>query len=169
MKQQIIISGLGGQGVLFVTRILAQAGMEMGLDVLTSETHGMAMRGGTVLAHVKVGGFKSPLIRKGSADMGLYLVRSNIPIHGDFVKKDGYRVVNTDQSGEYLFVDATNQAREMGSLLLTNLILLGYAVANKTLFCDADAMRKAIAKVSNDKNRELNLAGFERGLELGVC
>jgi hypothetical protein len=55
----------------------------------------------------------------------------------------------------------------MGSLLLTNLILLGYAVANKTLFCDADAMRKAIAKVSNDKNRELNLAGFERGLELG--
>jgi len=57
MKQQIIISGLGGQGVLFVTRILAQAGMEMGLDVLTSETHGMAMRGGTVLAHVKVGGF----------------------------------------------------------------------------------------------------------------
>jgi hypothetical protein len=55
----------------------------------------------------------------------------------------------------------------MGSLLLTNLILLGYAVANKTLFCDADAMRKAIAKVSNDKNRELNLAGFERGLGLG--
>mgnify|MGYP001296029117 FL=1 len=166
MKQQIIISGLGGQGVLFVTRLLAQAGLEMGLDVLTSETHGMAMRGGTVLAHVKVGGFKSPLIRKGSADMGLYLVRSNIPIHGDFVKKDGYRVVNTDQSGEYLFVDATNQARGMGSLLLTNLILLGYAVANKALFCDAEIMRKAIVKVSNSKNRELNLSGFEKGLAL---
>jgi indolepyruvate ferredoxin oxidoreductase, beta subunit len=166
MKQQIIISGLGGQGVLFVTRILAEAGLEMGLDVLTSETHGMAMRGGTVLSHVKVGGFKSPLIRKGSADMGLYLVHSNIAMHGDFVKKDGYRVVNTDRSGDYLFIDATGQAREMDSLLLTNLILLGYAVAHNTLFCDAAIMRKAIAKVSNSRNRELNLAGFERGLEL---
>jgi indolepyruvate ferredoxin oxidoreductase, beta subunit len=166
MKQQIIISGLGGQGVLFVTRLLAQAGLEMGMDVITSETHGMAMRGGTVVSHVKVGGFKSPLIRKGSADVGLYLVHSNIAIHGEFVKKESHRVVNTDRSGEYLFVDATNQANEMGSLLLTNLILLGYAVANKTLFCDAEIMRKAIEKVSNSKNRELNLAGFERGLEL---
>ena len=165
MKQQIIISGLGGQGVLFVTRLLAEAGLEMGMDVLTSETHGMAMRGGTVLSHVKIGGFKSPLIRKGSADMGLYLVHSNIAMHGDFVKKEGYRVVNTDRSGEYLFIDATNQAREMGSLLVTNLILLGYAVAHKTLFCDAGIMRKVIEKISNSRNRDLNLAGFEKGLE----
>ena len=165
MKQQIIISGLGGQGVLFVTRLLAEAGLEMGMDVLTSETHGMAMRGGTVLSHVKIGGFKSPLIRKGSADMGLYLVHSNIAMHGDFVKKEGYRVVNTDRSGEYLFIDATNQARKMGSLLVTNLILLGYAVAHKTLFCDAGIMRKVIEKISNSRNRDLNLAGFEKGLE----
>jgi indolepyruvate ferredoxin oxidoreductase beta subunit len=165
MKQQIIISGLGGQGVLFVTRLLAEAGLKMGMDVLTSETHGMAMRGGTVLSHVKIGGFKSPLIRKGSADMGLYLVHSNIAMHGDFVKKEGYRVVNTDRSGEYLFIDATNQAREMGSLLVTNLILLGYAVAHKTLFCDAGIMRKVIEKISNSRNRDLNLAGFEKGLE----
>ena len=166
MKQQIIISGRGGQGVLFVTKLLAEAGLEMGMNVLTSETHGMAMRGGTVISHVKVGGFKSPLIRRGSADMGLFLTLSDIAIHGDFVNTAGYRVVNTDRSGEYLFVDATTEAREKGSLLVTNLVLLGYAIAHRTLFCDAAVMKKVIGKISNNRNRELNLSGFQRGLEL---
>ena len=65
MKQQIVVSGIGGQGVLFVTRILAEAAIERGMEVLTSETHGMAMRGGTVISHVKAGPFTSPLIRTG--------------------------------------------------------------------------------------------------------
>ncbi|MCX5883025.1 MAG: 2-oxoacid:acceptor oxidoreductase family protein, partial [Deltaproteobacteria bacterium] len=51
IKQQIIISGVGGQGVLFVTRLLAEAAMMKGYPVLTSETHGMAQRGGTVVSH----------------------------------------------------------------------------------------------------------------------
>lgn len=166
MKQRIIISGRGGQGVLFVTRLLAEAGLEMGMDVLTSETHGMAMRGGTVISHIKVGGFKSPLIRKGSADMGLYLNHSNIAIHGDFVKAGGYRVVNTDRNGEYFSVDATTKAKDMGSLLVTNLILLGFAVAHRTLFCEAAVIKKVIEKISNHRHCDLNLGGFERGLEL---
>jgi indolepyruvate ferredoxin oxidoreductase beta subunit len=166
MKQRIVISGRGGQGVLFVTRLLAEAGLALGMDVLTSETHGMAMRGGTVISHVKVGGFKSPLIRRGSADMGFFLTLSDITIHGDFVNTAGYRVVNTNLSGEYLFVDATTEAREMGSLLVTNLVLLGYAIAHRTLFCDAMVMKKVIEKISNNRNRELNLVGFQRGLEL---
>lgn len=166
MKQQIIISGRGGQGVLFMTRLLAEAGLAMDMDVLTSETHGMAMRGGTVISHVKVGGFRSPLIRKGSADMGLYLTHSNIVIHGDFVQPGGYRVVNTHHSGDYISIDASTKAREMGSLLVTNLILLGYAVAHGTLFCDAEVMRQVITRLSGDRNRDLNLAGFNRGLEL---
>jgi len=49
VKQQVIISGVGGQGVLFVTRLLAEAAINKGLPVFTSETHGMAQRGGTVL------------------------------------------------------------------------------------------------------------------------
>jgi indolepyruvate ferredoxin oxidoreductase beta subunit len=53
VKQQILISGVGGQGVLFVTGLLAAAAIEKGLSVFTSETHGMAQRGGTVVAHLK--------------------------------------------------------------------------------------------------------------------
>ena len=45
LKQQIIISGVGGQGVLFVTRLLAEAAIQKGMPVVTSETHGMAQRG----------------------------------------------------------------------------------------------------------------------------
>ena len=63
IRQQVIISGVGGQGVLFVTRLLAEAAINKGLPVFTSETHGMAQRGGTVLSHFKVGDFSSPLIR----------------------------------------------------------------------------------------------------------
>jgi len=63
IRQQILISGVGGQGVLFVTGLLAEAAINKGLPVFTSETHGMAQRGGTVMSHFKVGDFSSPLIQ----------------------------------------------------------------------------------------------------------
>jgi len=68
IRQQIVISGVGGQGVLFITGLLADAAIDKGLPVFTSETHGMAQRGGTVISHLKVGDFSSPLIRPGHAD-----------------------------------------------------------------------------------------------------
>ncbi|MDD5724130.1 MAG: 2-oxoacid:acceptor oxidoreductase family protein [Syntrophales bacterium] len=166
MKQQIIISGNGGQGILFVTRLLAEAGLEMGLDVLTSETHGMAMRGGTVISHVKVGAFRSPLIRRGRADTGLFLSDSNVAIHGAFVKPYGRRIVNTDRTGEYEGIDAAACAAQLGSLLATNLVLLGYAVLRKALFCDEAVMRAVIKKASRPRQVDLNLRGFEKGLQL---
>ena len=70
MKQQIIVSGLGGQGALTLTRLLAEAAAAMGLSVITSETHGMAQRGGTVISMIKVGPFRGPLIPAGEADRG---------------------------------------------------------------------------------------------------
>ena len=164
MKQQIVVSGLGGQGVLFVTRLLAEAGLEVGADVLTSETHGMAMRGGTVISHIKIGDFRSPLIRKGRADVGLFLTDANIPIHGTYVRAGGTRIVNTGRQGEYAKIDATACAKELGSLLATNLVLLGFAVRQGALFCDETVMRKVIKRASRPSQVELNLRGFEKGL-----
>jgi len=71
MRQQLVISGLGGQGVLFLTRVIAESALRRGVAVLTAETHGMAQRGGSVLSTIKVGGFRSPLIARGTADVGL--------------------------------------------------------------------------------------------------
>jgi indolepyruvate ferredoxin oxidoreductase beta subunit len=59
VRQQILISGVGGQGVLFITILLAEAAINKGLPVFTSETHGMAQRGGTVVSHLKVGNFSA--------------------------------------------------------------------------------------------------------------
>lgn len=164
MKQQIIVSGIGGQGVLFVTRLLAQAGLEMGKKVLTSETHGMAMRGGTVISHVKVGSFQSPLVMKGRADTGLFLHEPNLEYHGNFIKKGGFYIVNGENKESPLTIDATGAAREIGSLVITNLVLLGYAIKNEALFCDASAMERVIRQVSQSRNLDTNLRGFEKGL-----
>ncbi|OPX37832.1 MAG: pyruvate ferredoxin oxidoreductase [Desulfobacteraceae bacterium 4484_190.3] len=163
MKQQIIVSGIGGQGVLFLTRLFAQAAVEEGLDVLTSETHGMAMRGGTVVSHLKVGPFKSPLIRMGQCDVGLFINASNLDIYRNFIRPGGRSFVNTDISGEYYNIDATGLAKECGSLLVTNLVLLGYAVKEGNLFCDEGVMETIIRKSSQPDRIEMNLKGFKAG------
>jgi indolepyruvate ferredoxin oxidoreductase beta subunit len=165
MKQQIIISGTGGQGVLFLTRLLAQAAVEKNTDVLTSETHGMAMRGGTVVSHIKIGSFRSPLIRMGRGDVGLFVNSSSFDVYRSFIVPGGKSFVNTDISGEYYNIDATGLAKEMGSLLIVNLILLGYAVKEGGLFCDEKLVETAIRKLSKPDHLRLNLKGFEIGFK----
>ena len=164
MRQQIVVSGIGGQGVLFVTRILAEAAIEKGLEVLTSETHGMAMRGGSVISHVKVGPFASPLIRAGQADVGLFLHGENLEVHRGFLKPGGGMIVNAAQPGEGERIDATGLARQQGALVVANLVLLGFAVRQGGLFCDASTVESVLKRISPERQLETNLAGFRLGL-----
>jgi indolepyruvate ferredoxin oxidoreductase beta subunit len=135
MRQQILISGVGGQGVLFVTRLLAEAAILRGLPVFTCETHGMAQRGGTVVSHLKVGDFSSPLIRAGQADGLLVLKSENVGQHGVFLKPGGWVVVNAggketfDLPGTVSRLDADRLVQETGSLKSLNLVVLGFALA----------------------------------------
>jgi indolepyruvate ferredoxin oxidoreductase, beta subunit len=163
MKQQIIVSGTGGQGILFLTRFFAEAAMAMKLEVLTSEIHGMAMRGGTVVSHVKVGPFKSPLVREGQADVGLILSRENLKLHRSLVKPNGLVFVNTDVAGDYLSIDASGLALSAGAPAMTNLVLLGFAMRQRGFFCEADVAKKVLAKLSPRGHLELNLKGFDLG------
>lgn len=134
-NQQIIISGVGGQGVLFVTRLLAEAAINKGLAVFTSETHGMAQRGGTVLSHFKVGDFSSPLIRPAQADGLLALRAENLAQHGSFLKDSGWTVVNggddvkAEDRKSLAAIDADTLARNIGTPKAVNLIVLGYTLA----------------------------------------
>lgn len=163
MKEQIVISGIGGQGVLFLTRVLAEAAIEKGLDVLTSETHGMAMRGGSVISHVKVGPFTSPLIRTGQADCGLFLHAGGLEVHRDFLKPEGRLYINAQTGSDGTTIDATGIARKNGSPLVANLVLLGFAVRQKGLFCDAATVEAVIRRISPAKQLEVNLAGLRLG------
>ncbi len=164
MKQQVIVSGIGGQGVLFVTRVLAEAAIERKMEVLTSETHGMAMRGGTVISHVKVGPFTSPLIRVGHADCGLFLHSANLEVHREFLKPGGTIYLNAVKDGEAGAIDATRIARECGSPVIANLVLLGFAVDRGGLFCDAATIEAVLKRISSPKQLDMNLAGFRLGL-----
>ncbi len=165
MKQQIIVSGLGGQGALTLTRLLAEAAFAAHLPVLTSETHGMAQRGGTVISMVKVGPFRGPLILAGAADVGLFLTLKNLAIHGFYLKPDAARFVNSGTSGAYWHLDARTLAQQLGAPVVANLILLGYAAGRGALFCDPPLLEKVIADKSPARFRESNLRAFGEGVE----
>jgi len=164
MKQQIVVSGIGGQGVLFMTRILAESAVECKEEVLTSETHGMAMRGGTVISHVKVGPFTSPLIRMGEADIGLFLHAGNREVHQGFLKPEGIIYMNAPQAGSAETMDATAIARRHGAPVIANLVLLGFAIRRGGLFCDAATVEAVIRRISPPRQLDLNLEGFRLGL-----
>ncbi|MDM8522064.1 indolepyruvate oxidoreductase subunit beta [Desulfococcaceae bacterium HSG8] len=175
MKQQIIISGVGGQGVLFVTRLLAEAAILRGLPVFTSETHGMAQRGGTVVSHLKVGEFSSPLIRPSCADGLLALKAENVSLHGAYLNTGAWAVVNSsepvsglsDCSGVFT-ADADTYAQEIGTPKSVNLVLLGFALARipkENLFCTTDDVRSVMK--NRLANRKDMLDASVKALETG--
>lgn len=165
MKQQIIVSGLGGQGALTVTRLLAEAAAATGLEVITSETHGMAQRGGTVISMIKVGPFKGPLIAAGGADLGLFLHPGNLAVHRFYLKPGGAIFVNTDTPGDYVHVDALALARQLGAAAVTaNLILLGYAADKGALFCTPALLEEVIMARTPERFRDSNLRAFRAGV-----
>jgi indolepyruvate ferredoxin oxidoreductase beta subunit len=168
MKQQIIVSGLGGQGAVTLTRLLAEAALALGVPVITSETHGMAQRGGTVISMVKVGNFRGPLIPAGAADLGLILHEKNLTVHRHFVKLGGTLVVNGTNPGDYLSVDALGMAAGLSLPPVTvNLIILGFAAGKSLLFCRDDFLEEIIREKSPPRFREGNLKAFQAGKKAG--
>jgi indolepyruvate ferredoxin oxidoreductase beta subunit len=163
LKQQIIVSGLGGQGALTVTRLLAEAAAVLGLEVITSETHGMAQRGGTVISMVKVGAFRGPLIPAGAADVGLFLAEQNLGVHRSFLAPKAQVFLNSAVPGDYFRVDARRLAEEMGAPVAANLILLGFAAARGALFCGVELLEEVITDKIPPRFRAVNLEALRRG------
>ena len=179
VRQQIMISGVGGQGVLFVTRLLGEAAIVRGLPVFTSETHGMAQRGGTVVSHFKVGEFYSPLVRAGQADGLLALKSENLAQHGLFLKPGGWAVVNArnrkslELPGTLVTVDADDLAHKSGSVKSVNLVILGFAlaVAEKMkndpgrLFCTLADIEQVVESSFGKKRKQVS--AFLKAIQTG--
>ena len=165
MRQRIVISGRGGQGVLTLTRILAEAAAAAGDEVITSETHGMAQRGGAVLSMVKVGLFHGPLISPGEAEVGLFLHAPNLAVHGHYVRVGGAAFVNAKEPNGRLSVDASGLASAAGAPVAANLALLGYAVGKGGLFGEAALFEAVLQAVTPASHLESNLAAFRAGVE----
>ena len=165
MKQRIVISGRGGQGVLTLTRVVAEAAVAAGHEVLTTETHGMAQRGGAVLSTVKVGPFHGPLIGPSEAEIGLFLHADNLPIHGHYLRPDAAAVVNGSGAPGADAVDADGLAAHVGQPRAANLALLGYAAGKGVLFAGPDLFEETIRTVTPGKHLDQSLAAFRAGVE----
>ncbi len=163
MNMQIAITGRGGQGVLFLTRILSECALSLGMDVIASETHGMAMRGGSVISTLKVGPYRGPLIGSGQADLMLVLDDGSMETFLNLLSAKGTLFLNTTGSSSYPCIDATGLAAGMGSPLMANLVLLGFALQRGKLFCDYPLVEKVTAEISPEKFRRPNLQALKLG------
>lgn len=179
----MVLCGLGGQGILFMTKILAQAALKKDYRVLGAETHGMAQRGGSVVSHLRLGNVKGSLVEAGTAHVVLALEENEGYRNLPFLAPKGCLFVNTDSPAfpreevrgflaqkEVLCrgVPATSIAVAMGVALSSNLALLGYfSVFGQGPF-NADDLRATVEEISPDRFREMNLKVFEAGFERAV-
>jgi indolepyruvate ferredoxin oxidoreductase beta subunit len=182
MKVQIILAGIGGQGILFSSKVFSELALKLGLDVMGSETHGMSQRGGSVIAHLKLGKFQSPVIRTGTADI-LYSFEENETYRTlRFLRRGGVCFVNLEDPGRFdpkvlnhlkksgvtfRSFDASGAALRIGSIMSTNIVLIGYSVGTGLVPFKHEDLRNVLESVSQKKNLEINLKAFEIGVREG--
>jgi indolepyruvate ferredoxin oxidoreductase beta subunit len=179
-ETRIILAGLGGQGVIFATRLIAQAAVRVGWPVIGSETHGMSQRGGSVLSHLKLAAAEAPLIRRGTADLLLAFERDEAVRALPFLRSGGVCVVNAEDGVGYDLegalaqasitvhaLPATPMAMAQGSAALVNVILIGFACALGALPIPEEALRATLAE-GPAARREQNLRGFSAGVDAAV-
>lgn len=181
MKANIIIVGVGGQGILLTSKILGYLALKMGDDVKVSEVHGMSQRGGSVITHVRIGeNVPSPLVTPGEADMviafeWLEALRSEF-----YLRQGGAMIANTHRmlpmpvimgkaaypeqtiDGHPLYaLDAQELAERCGSVRAVNIVLLG--VLSQLLPWPAEAYEEAVAACVKPATLAVNLAAFRAG------
>ena len=174
VRHRLLLAGIGGQGVVFATRLLAGTAAAMGLPVLASETHGMSQRGGSVLAHLKIGGGQAPLIRRGTADVLLAFDRDEALRNLPFLRSGGSAFINAadELSSEVLralqsraiqvhCVPATQLAMGLGSSAVANVVLVGYAAAYPSFPLPLANIREALSQTG----QALNVRALEVGVE----
>jgi indolepyruvate ferredoxin oxidoreductase beta subunit len=163
---EIVICGRGGQGVVFLTRQIGQIISDKGLDVISSETHGMAVRGGSINSHLRIGEFFSPLTRHGHADFLLSLDKGETANNLHFLKPCGLIIENStlpDESG-IKRIDAAGKARKIGRVQLENIVLLAFASKFEGFPVSSDDLRRQIGKEPREIVRRMNIEALDLGI-----
>ncbi|MDO4987705.1 MAG: indolepyruvate oxidoreductase subunit beta [Synergistes sp.] len=190
MASSIIIAGVGGQGTLLASRILAACARTKGLFVRTSETIGMAQRGGSVSSHLLIDAKNlSPIIPQHHADILLGFELAECVRMIPKMRADAKCVINVDEviptnvalgKGVYLapeyrktlkerfpgalFVSAGEAALKAGDIRTLNIVLLGAAAGRNILPFTAEEVRTALVKCVRPKLVAMNEKAFELGL-----
>ena len=189
MSRSCLLCGVGGQGVVLASRLIAYAAMEQGDFVRTTETIGMAQRGGSVVSHVRAGSEDhSPIIPAGRADVIIAFEPGEAVRCLSYLKEGGMVVTNRqivkpvsaslggssynaeemldhlkEKAGNVLVIDGEEICRQAGSPKVLNVALLGAAAKSGALGISLEEMAEAVRKNVKERFVELN----EKALMLG--
>jgi indolepyruvate ferredoxin oxidoreductase beta subunit len=188
---KIVVAGVGGQGTLLASRLLAEAAIKSGMHVKIGETYGMAQRGGPVMGHIQIGGETSnPQIRKAEADVLIGFEPVEAVRRGvTYLKKDGLALINTrvtapvevvsgmipypdmdklmellkQVTGNIHEFDATGIAEKAGDPITTNIVMLGALTESGLLSYSEETVLETLKESLRPQFLELNLRAFELG------
>lgn len=188
MDKDILLCGVGGQGTVLASKLIAAAAMTKGNTVHSAETIGMAQRGGSVTSHIRIGDkASSPLVPQGNADIIIAFEPSEAVRNLGYLKPDGIVIVNTVpvrptteslhptgydgvEMVNYLknkctciTVDAQELCKPLGSSRFFNVAVLGVLIASGSLELDAETMKAEIKKRVPERFADINLKAFETG------
>jgi indolepyruvate ferredoxin oxidoreductase beta subunit len=190
MKIDIILAGVGGQGILSIASIIGVAAVNLNLNVKQAEVHGMSQRGGDVQSHLRLSDkeIASDLIPYGRADMILSVEPLESLRYLPYLSKDGWIISNTKpfinipnyppidnileeikSQRQYTLLDAEKIAREAGSVRAANIVILG--AASLHLDIPYEKLEEAINFVFGRKGEnivDLNLKAMKLGREFAV-
>jgi indolepyruvate ferredoxin oxidoreductase beta subunit len=182
----VILVGVGGQGILLASEVAARAAMAAGFRVKTNEVHGMAQRGGSVVAQIRYGAdVHSPLIPVGTARALGAFEKIEALRQAHFLEPDGLAVVSTQEivpvtvsSGQATYpsdtesrlravfprlvmFDAADLAEEAGDIRCANLVVLGGLSSGLDL--PVEAWHAAIRDSVKEQHVEMNMRAFDTG------
>jgi indolepyruvate ferredoxin oxidoreductase beta subunit len=174
MKRDIILAGVGGQGILSIAAVIGMAAVESGLHLKQAEVHGMSQRGGAVQSHLRISDrpIASDLIPEGSCDMILSVEPMEALRYLPFLAGEGW-IVTSSRSFEnipgypdveelireirrvrnHVIVDADHIAREVGSQKVSNIVMLG--AASGMLGLRIESLKSAIKALFGRKGEEV--------------
>jgi indolepyruvate ferredoxin oxidoreductase beta subunit len=189
MKFDIIIAGVGGQGVVLASRLLATAAMDAGFHVATAETIGMAQREGSVTSHVRIGDdVCGSLIPQGKADLLIGLEPAEAARNILFLGEVGNMVVNehaimpsTQSCDEYdpetilkflkdscpqtITADFTGLARDAGTYKAANVAMIAASAGAGLLPFSEEYLWGVLEKMIPEKYRDVNRRVFDKAIE----
>jgi len=178
----IIINGIGGQGVITLLSLIDQAAFVEGYDVRSSELHGLSQRGGSVETHIRFGKkVHSPLIANGKADLIIslemlealretvksgkqtkFLVNEFVsPFIGSLTKEEIKKQLDNLKNELHIVPGSEICKEKLQNEVVSTLYLLGYAVYKKLIPLKEESVLKAIENIVPDKYKELNIKAFK--------
>jgi indolepyruvate ferredoxin oxidoreductase beta subunit len=189
-KTSIVLTGVGGQGVITAANLLGKAAVKAKVGVFVSEIHGMAQRGGAVVCTVRMGDISSPLLPSGTADVLLSMepvealrnicytnkktkvITDRNPIIPFTVAVGGERYPKVEEifkelstHAELYPVDALKIAKEAGAAITKNTVMLGALAASGVLPFKPHVLLEIILEDVPEKYKDINKKAFENGMK----